>query len=101
MSEALSTRGHGYGLEADCRSLATSRTWLVRGTVRELCFFIGVGPEWEAWLREPYKNVSLMPGEPAALRPTERSRSICRTARLSGCCRVARGKRQKKKDVRL
>lgn len=26
------------------------------GSVRDLCFFIGVGPEFEAWKREPYRE---------------------------------------------
>lgn len=25
------------------------------GNVRELCFFICKGPEWEAWTQEPYE----------------------------------------------
>jgi len=28
------------------------------GTVRALCFFLGIGPEWEAWKLEPYKKHS-------------------------------------------
>ena len=27
-----------------------------RPTVRELCFFLGKGPEWEAWKQEPYRE---------------------------------------------
>lgn len=29
-----------------------------KGTVRELCFLIGIGPEFEAWKHKPYVKPS-------------------------------------------
>ena len=26
------------------------------GTAEELCRFLGIGPEWEAWRRQPYQG---------------------------------------------
>lgn len=36
------------------RAIWIKGTHSYEGSVRELCFYIGKGPEWEAWLREPY-----------------------------------------------
>jgi len=51
-------------IEAGWMPLGTGR-WIKRGaggcydgTARELCMFLGIGPEWEAWKAKPYVKPS-------------------------------------------